>query len=111
MSIHRTLLAATLVLSSLGIAKADGLKPIQAQKIELGDVSGTAYYTVEQNGFRVVTTLSQGETGTPLRMVVLLAAGQSVVLSTANEAGVAPFEFEIARVKDDVIVRRAVLTN
>ena len=32
-------------------------------------MSGVAYYTVERDGFRVVTTLAQGETGTPVRMV------------------------------------------
>lgn len=111
MSIRSTLLAVTVVLSGIGAAQADGIKPIQAQTIDLGTVAGTAYYTVEHDGFRVVTTLSQGETGTPLRMVTVLSAGQSIVLSTAADVGVEPLVFEIARVKDNVLVRRAALTN
>jgi hypothetical protein len=111
MSILSKLFAAALVLSGIGVARADALKPIQAQAIDLGAVSGTAYYTVERDGYRVVTTLSQGEAGTPLRMVAVLAAGQSVTLSTANDLGAEPFVVEIARVKDDVLVRKAALTN
>lgn len=112
MSIRSTLLlATTLAVTSIGVAQAGGLKPVQAQMIDLGSVSGTAYYTVEQDGYRVVTTLSQGEAGAPLRMVAILTAGQSVTLSAANEAGLEPLVFEIARVKDEVLVRKAALTN
>ena len=111
MSIRNTLLAATLVLSGLGIAHADDFQPKQAQSIDLGEISGSAYYTVERDGFRVVTTLAQGETGTPVRLVAVLAPGQSVVLSTPRNAGVEPVEVEIAREADGVFVRNAALTN
>ena len=73
--------------------------------------SGIAYYTVEGDGFRVVTTLAEG-TGTPVRLVAVLAPGQSVVLSTAREVGVAPVEVEISRQADTLFVRdAAALTN
>src|SRR5712675_174959 len=86
MSIRSTLLAAAFTLASLGAAHANGLRPIEGQSIDLGDVSGVAYYTVEPDGFHVVTTLAQGEAGTPIRVVSVLAPGQRVVLSTANHA-------------------------
>jgi hypothetical protein len=35
-------------------------------------VSGVAYYTVEPDGFHVVTTLAQDEAGTPIRFVTAL---------------------------------------
>ena len=52
MSIRSTLFAAALTLASSGGAYAGSLRPIQAQSIQLGDVSGVAYYTVERDGFR-----------------------------------------------------------
>jgi hypothetical protein len=107
MLIRSTLLAATLTLATLGAAQADSVQPMHAQTIELGEVTGVAYYTVESDGFHVVTTLVQGESGTPVRVVNILAPGQSIVLSTAREIGVAPIEIEISRQADTLLVRKA----
>jgi hypothetical protein len=108
MSIRNTILATTFTLASLlGAAHADGVRPIQARSIDLGKVSGVAYYTVERDGFRVVTTLAQGEAGTPVRVVAVLGPGQSVMLSTPRESGVAPVAVEISRQADTVLVRKA----
>lgn len=68
---------------------------------------GVAYYTVEPDGFRVVTTLAQGATGTPVRVVAVLASGQKMVLSMPREAGVAPLAVEISRDAHTVLVRNA----
>ena len=107
MLIRNILFAATLTLATLGAAHADGVQPLHAQTIDLGDVTGVAYYTVERDGFHVVTTLVEGETGTPVRVVNILAPGQSVVLSAAGEAGAAPIEIEISRQADTLLVRQA----
>lgn len=103
MSIRSTLLAASIVLASFGAAHADGLKPLAGRSIRLGDMSGVAYYTVEPAGFRVVTTLAQGETGAPIRLVSLLTPGQRVVLSTPAR----PDVLEISRAGDSLIIRDA----
>ena len=103
MSIRSTLLAAAFTVASLGAAHAAGLKPIEGRSIRLGDVSGVAYYTVEPAGFRVVTTLAQGEAGVPIRFVSVLAPGQRVVLSTPSQAGAV----EISRTGDSLLVRNA----
>jgi hypothetical protein len=103
MSIRSTLLAAAFTLVSLGAAHANGLRPIEGRSVDLGDVSGVAYYTVEPDGFRVVTTLAQGEAGTPIRIVSVLAPGQRVVLSTPHQAGV----LEISRNGNNLLVRKA----
>jgi hypothetical protein len=99
MSIRSTFLAAAFTLASLGAAHAGGLRPIAGQS----DVSGVAYYTVEPDGFRVVTTLAQGAAGTPIRFVSVLASGQRVVLSTPRQAGA----LEITRNGDSLVVRKA----
>ncbi|QPF82006.1 hypothetical protein IC762_19630 [Bradyrhizobium genosp. L] len=103
MSVRSTLLAAAVTLASLGAAHADGLRPIAAQSIHLGDVSGVAYYTAERDGFRVVTTLAEGEAGTPIRFVSVLAPGQRVVFSTPKLASA----LEISRNGDSLLVRKA----
>ncbi|QDW37802.1 hypothetical protein FFI89_011945 [Bradyrhizobium sp. KBS0727] len=103
MSIRNILFATALAVAPLGVASADGLRQIEAKSIVLGDVSGVAYYTVEPDGFHVVTTLAQGEAGTPLRVVSVLARRQRVVLSTTNQAS----GLEISRQGDRVFVRRA----
>ncbi len=59
MTIRQTTLAAAFALAAIGPAHAEGLKPLQGQVIDLGDVSGVAYYTVERDGFRVVATLAK----------------------------------------------------
>lgn len=107
MLIRSTLLAATLAFATLGAAQADSVRPMHAQAIDLGEVTGVAYYTVERDGFHVVTTLVQGETGTPVRVVNVLAPGQSVVLSAAQAVGAAPIEVEISRQGDTLLVRKA----
>ena len=111
MRIHRTILAATFALAAVGAAHADELQPIQGRSIDLGKVSGVAYYTVERAGFRVVATLAQGEAGTPVRIEAVLAPGQSVVLSTPREAGVAPNSVQISRRDDQLLVQEAAVTN
>ena len=103
MSMRNLLFATAFVFASLEAAHTDGLRPIEAKSINLGDVSGVAYYTVERDGFHVVTTLAQGESGTPIRVVSVLAPGQRVVLSTPHQAGA----LEISRKDDSVLVRKA----
>jgi hypothetical protein len=102
MSIRKTLFAVVFGIASLTAAQAEGLRPIEAKSIDLGGVSGIAYYTVERDGFRVVATLAQGEAGTPIRVVSTLAPGQRVVLSTPQPAGA----IEISRQGDSVLVRK-----
>ncbi|WP_245473608.1 hypothetical protein [Bradyrhizobium zhanjiangense] len=102
MSIRNTLFATVFGIASLTAAHAEGLRPIEAKSIDLGGISGVAYYTVERDGFRVVATLAQGETGTPFRVVSLLTPGQRLLLSTPQPAGV----IEISREGDSVLVRK-----
>ena len=112
MSIRRTILAATVAsvatLAALSTAQADGVQPMQAVSIDLGNVSGVAYYTVDRDNFHVVTTLVQSDSGTPVRIVADLAPGQSVVFSAPSEAGATPAAaVEIIRHENTLRVREA----
>jgi hypothetical protein len=111
MSIHRTILAAAFTLASIGAAHTNELRPVEGRSIDLGQISGVAYYIVEPDGFRIVATVAQGETGTPVRFEAVLAPGQSVVLSTPREAGVTPSAVQISRQNDRVLVHEAVVVN
>ena len=103
MSIRSMLFAAVFGIASLAAARADGLRPMEGKSIDLGEISGVAYYTVERDGFHVVATLAQGQAGAPIRVVSVLAPGQRVVLSTPQQADA----IEISRKGDSVLVRKA----
>jgi hypothetical protein len=88
MSYPSALLAAVAVtLTTAGAAYAEPLKPVQAQRVELGSLSGVAYYTVEQGGHRLVVSLRAPESDTPLRFVATLAPEQRVTVSVPRRAG------------------------
>jgi hypothetical protein len=56
---------------------AGELKPIRPQSLHLGEVSGLVYYTLEHHCFHVVTTLGEGEAGTPVCFQTVLVPGQT----------------------------------
>jgi hypothetical protein len=87
MSYRSALLAAVAAVTVAGAAHAEPLKPVQAQKVELGSLAGVAYYTVEQDGHRLVVSLKAPESDTPLRFVATLAPEQRVTLSVPRRAG------------------------
>jgi predicted aconitase len=95
------LFAAAFASASLEAAHAGAPRPLSAISIHLGDVSGVAYYTVGRDGFHLVTTLAQGVAGTPVRVVSVLAPGQSLAFSTPRQQGA----LEISRTGDSVLVR------
>ena len=107
MTIRRLITITASALAFIGAAHAGELKPVLSQKIDLGGVSGIAYYTVERDGFHVVATIAEGSTGTPVRVRAILVPGQSVVLSTPREVGIAPVAVEISRQGDKVLVGEA----
>ncbi|EHR03142.1 hypothetical protein [Bradyrhizobium sp. WSM471] len=101
MSIRSMFLAAAITTTSWGAAHASDLKPIAGQSIKIGDLSGVAYYTVEPDGFHVVTTVARGQAGAPIRFVSVLMPGQRLVVSAASEAGA----LEIGRTGDSLSIR------
>lgn len=107
MNIHHTILAGALALAFASPASAESLEPVRAQGINLGAVSGVAYYTIERNGFRVVATLAQGGDAAPVRMEAVLAPGQSIVLSSPHGLDLPSEAVEISRQADKVIVHKA----
>jgi len=104
-------MAALAVLSLGGVAAAGDLKPMHSRTIDLGTMSGVAYYTVEPEGYHVVATLTAVDAVTPVRFEAVLVSGQSVTLSTPREVGMAPVKVEISRVADRIEVQEAPMIN
>ena len=102
----RYIIAATAaLLLSLSTAQAGGLKPIQAQPIDLGQISGIAYYTVEPDGFHVVATIAQkGASDTPLRVQIALVPGQTITFSVPGDVNGEPASIRIARQGNELVV-------
>ena len=87
-------------------ANAGGLEPIHAQSIVLNGISGTAYYTVEENGFNVVSTFAhQDSDATPIRVQTVLASGECVSFSTPGAVNTAADSIELCRQGDEVFVQ------
>jgi hypothetical protein len=81
------LLAAVATVAVAGSVHAEALKPVQARKVDLGSLAGVAYYTVEEEGHRLVVSLKAPETDTPVRFVAILAPEQAVTLSVPRGEG------------------------
>ncbi|KQT19969.1 hypothetical protein ASG40_03990 [Methylobacterium sp. Leaf399] len=85
-----TLLAATLALVS-GTAFAAELQANRSSTIDLGTFRGSAYYTAEKGGYRVVATLAAVNSGSDIpqvvRMVTTLNPDQTVHLSVPGALG------------------------
>jgi len=110
MSLRRVVLTALSGVVLSGAALADDA-PTIASRIDLGEVSGVAYYTVEPAGYRVVATLAQGEAGTPVRFETVLAPGQRMLLSTPGLGDAEASRVEILRDGDALLVRDAAVMN
>ena len=67
-------------------ARAAELRPMQGMSLQLGELHGIAYYTVEDAGYSVVATLS-GQEGTRVRFENTLLPGQKVVVSIPGHLG------------------------
>lgn len=95
------------------VAHATDLVPATARLAKFGTVSALTYYTVEPEGFRVVTTVQvdtaddDGLDATPVRFVVTLAPGQAATVSVPRDAGRNAIELRIARIGDRIEIGRA----
>ncbi|MGD9670450.1 MAG: hypothetical protein AB7U75_15640 [Hyphomicrobiaceae bacterium] len=92
-------------------AQAAEVAAYRGQSIDLGAVTGVAYYTVEQGGYRVVATLADTDSKAAVRFEAVLAPGQSVVLSSPAARGRSPARIEISRVGARVEVASSPVTN
>ena len=91
-----TVLVSGVLLAITG-AHAAEVKPIQAVSINLQQVHGVAYYTVEPAGYRVVASVAVGEDSTPMQITAVLADGQRLLLSVPGALNAPATELELIR--------------
>ena len=77
-------------------ARAAELRPMQGMSLQLGELHGIAYYTMEDAGYSVVATLA-GQDGRPVRFESTLLPGQKVVVSIPRHRGSQGQAVELAR--------------
>jgi len=99
-----TLISALAGFCVAGSAHASELEPMAGLSIELGDVLGAAYYTVEKDGYQVVATVASGANATPVRFVTTLTSGQRTMLSVPRAIGESALALKIERIGDRVFV-------
>src|SRR5437764_2995102 len=101
----RSISLAALVITAAH-AQAGDLVPLGGESIELGSIHGIAYYSQEPSGYRIITTLAEGETGLPVRFEAILADHQKLIISVPGKAGESGPTLEILRAGDKVILSR-----
>jgi hypothetical protein len=90
---------------------ATDLAPMTARVVKLGGISALTSYTVEKDGFRVVTTIQSDDAAErglkmpPVRFIVTLAANEEARISVPRDADPA-IELQIARIGDRIEIRR-----
>lgn len=90
-----------------GFAAAAELAPGSGESVRLGRVNGAVYYTVEQDGYRVVATIAEGDAGVPVRFVATLSEGQALTISVPGNVDQAPQLFEFSRANGRLFVHQA----
>lgn len=80
------------------------LAPRTGHAIHLARFDGIVYYTVEQDGYRVVATLASGAEGLPIRFIATLGPGQRIVISVPQSVDQPSVDFEILRDCDALLV-------
>jgi hypothetical protein len=104
MRISAMLLSALAIGCITGSAHASELAPIEGLSIKVANVVGSAYYTIEKDGYQVVATLASSEEATPVRFIATLRSGQNVIVSVPRALGQSAMEVEIKRIEDRVFV-------
>jgi hypothetical protein len=100
---YRYALLSTLCLVASPL-NAGEVKEIEASSIELGGFRGIVYYTREGDGYHVVTTIAEGDTGSPLRFEATLNEGQKITISIPGKIGEPSRIIDVVRSNHKLIV-------
>ncbi len=104
--------ALALSVAMLSPVHGEDLSQNQARTVDLGKIRGVAYFVPERDGYRVVTTLAQGDGETAIRFVATLKPDQKVTITVPGPLDGREATIEIARHGDAVVIARpAAATN
>jgi hypothetical protein len=104
----RNLLSAFALLAAFSAAaQAGDMKPIHAEPIDLGTFKGSAYYTAEKDGLKVVATLAPEQALAPVRVSAVLAPEQSISVAVPGPVGGREASVSFSRRGDKIVVARS----
>jgi hypothetical protein len=66
---------------------AGELFALQAESVDVGSFHGIVFYTSEPDGYRVVATISDGESGVSVRFEATLSETQKLSISVPGKLG------------------------
>jgi hypothetical protein len=90
--------------SNTDLATSPVLAPRSARSVRLARFDCIVYYTVEQDGYRVVATLASGAEDLPIRFISTLGPGQRIVISVPQSVDQPSVDFQILRDCDALLV-------
>jgi hypothetical protein len=90
---------------------AGEITDLQAESIDIGDFHGIVFYTGENDGYRVVATIAQGETGLPVRFEATLIEAQKITITVPGKLGEISQAIELTRVGSKLVVGRQTSGN
>jgi hypothetical protein len=102
--ITRAIACAIACLAMSHAAAAAELAPGHGRSLHLGGFDGTVYYTLEPDGYHVVATMAPRTESPPIRFVVTLAPGQSMLISVPQAVGEPSIDLQLARVGDTLVI-------
>ena len=108
---RRSIVFALSCLAMTGGSMATELAATNARSIRLADLSGIVYYTVEQDGYRVVASLASSAGDLSIRFISTLVPGQHITLSVPQSVGRPSVDFDILRKGDTLVVSDAVAAD
>jgi hypothetical protein len=85
-------------------AHADELHPMEAKSISLGGFRGIVYYTQEQDGYHVTTTIAEGESGLPVRFEATINERQKLTITVPRRVGEQSYVVELFRVDGKLVM-------
>jgi len=83
---------------------AGELAPGNGHTVHLDDVYGVVYYSVEQDGYRVVVTLASGTDQSPVRFISTLGLGERLVISVPRAVNQPSVDLEIRRNGESLVI-------
>ena len=84
--------------------QAGEITDLQAESIDVGEFHGIVFYTGEHDGYRVVATIAQGETGLPVRFEATLIEAQKITITVPGKLGEISKVIELTRVGSKLVV-------
>lgn len=101
--------ALALALSLSGPALSESIEATHGYSVDLGQIRGSAYYTVAPEGLNLVVVFAEGESGKPIRVSSMLAPNQRLRIAVPGGAHEPASEIEFVREGNEIVVWRPVL--